>query len=87
MGVKVHLLKRVAGPSGNWGPGSTIEVAKAEADALVAAGAAELIDSMVPFVAEADVKAPAEAGEAQAKAKKETAVEKPSGKREKATEA
>ncbi len=86
MGVKVHLLKRVAGPDGNWPAGSTIEVDQAQADALVAGGAAELIDSMVPFVAEADVKAPAEAGEAQAKAKKETAVEKPSGKKEKAVE-
>lgn len=77
MGVKIYLTKRVAGPSGNWGPGSTIEVSETNAGFLVAAGAAELIAGMQPYVYEAEVKA---------LAKKETSVEKAVVKREKATE-
>lgn len=87
MGVKVHLLKQYAGPRGNWPAGRTIEVPASEADLLVAAGAAELIAEMRPYVSEAEAKALAEAAEVHFKAKKETATEKPSGKREKATEA
>lgn len=75
--VKVHLLKRVAGPSGNWPAGRTIEVPEADVAGLVAAGAVERIDTMAPYVLEADAKA----------TKRETAVEKPSNKREKRDEA
>ncbi len=81
MGVKIHLLKRVAGPDGNWPAGSTIEVGQAQAKVLVDAGAAELIAGMQPYVSEAEAKALAEAPK-----KKETATEKPVGKKEKATE-
>ena len=50
MGVKVHLLKRAAGPLGNFASGSTIEVSEQEAAALVADRAAERIAGMVPYV-------------------------------------
>ena len=86
MGVKIHLLKRVAGPDGNWGAGETIEVDQAQAVALADAGACELISGMQPYVSEAEAKALAEAAEAHLKAKKETATEKAAGKKEKATE-
>lgn len=71
MGVKIHLLKRVAGPSGNWGPGSTIDVDEATAKSLVAGGAAERIDQMQPYVREE---------------KRETATEKAASKRETAAQ-
>lgn len=76
MGVKVHLLKRAAGPSGNWGSGSTIEVSEAEAAGLVAAGAAERIAGMVPYVAEPE----------PVKAKRETATDKGAAFRRKAVD-
>lgn len=81
MGVKVYLLKRLAGPSGNWPEGSTVEVSEAQAKVLVAVGAAELIAGMKPYV----VAAP-QAIEEPAKSKREMAVEKAVVKREKATE-
>lgn len=79
MGVKIYLTKRVAGPSGNWSPGATIEVSEAEAKILVAAGAAERIAGMVPYVS-------AEEAQAKAVSRKETATEKATSKRETATE-
>lgn len=50
MRVKIHLLKRVAGPEGNFPAGRTIEVSEVDANGLVSAGAAERIDKMVPYV-------------------------------------
>jgi len=83
MGVKVHLLKRVAGPDGNFASGSTIEVSEAQAKALVAGGAAERIDKMQAFV----VAAPQATEEDRAeKPKREKAVEKAASKRETADE-
>jgi len=72
---KMHLLKRYASPAGNFAPGSTIQVDEAEAEALVAAGAAERIDAMPAFVAEAPKKE-------SAKAKRETATDKGAENRE-----
>ena len=69
MGVKIYLTKQVAGPSGNWAPGSTIEVDEAQAKRLVDAGAAERIDAMVPYVAPPVLK-------------RETATDKGASKRE-----
>lgn len=80
MGVKIHLLKRVAGPEGNWPAGSTIEVDQAEADGLVAAGAAELISGMQPYISLESGVQRLEDG----KSKRETATEKAAGKKEKA---
>jgi len=79
MRVKVHLLKRVAGPDGNFPVGRTIEVSEAQAKDLVADGAAERIDAMQPYV-----QLPVE--EVKPKAKRETAVDRASTKRETATE-
>ncbi len=85
MRVKVHLLKRVAGPDGNFPSGRTIEVSEAQAKDLVADGAAERIDAMVPYVSlESGVRSPEE--EKAPKSKRETAVDKGSSKREKADE-
>ena len=49
--VKVCILdgKRYAGPLGNFGPGSVIAVPKDEAQGLVKAGAAELVDALPKF--------------------------------------
>lgn len=80
MGVKVHLLQRVAGPAGNWPAGRTIEVSEQEAQALVAVHAAERIDSMAPYV-----ELTAEDGRPE-KSKREKAVDKGAVKRETADE-
>lgn len=74
MDVKVHLLKQHASPAGNYPPGRIIEVSKAEADALVDAGAAERVAEMRPYVSEPE------------KAKKETATDKKAETRRTATE-
>lgn len=75
MAVKVLLLKRVAGPDGNWPAGTTIDVSESHAKDLESVGAAERLAKMVPYV-EPAAKAPA----------RETAIEKPAKKRETATE-
>lgn len=83
MSVKVHLLKRVAGPEGNFPAGRTIEVSEADAKGLVAAGAAERIDKMQPYLSpESVVRSPEE----EAKPKREKAVDKGASKRETADE-
>ena len=64
MDVKVHLLKQHASPAGNYPPRADYRVSKAEADALVDAGAAERVAEMRPL------------REAGPKAKKETATDK-----------
>ena len=69
MGVKIYLLKRVAGPDGNWPAGRTIEVDEAQAKDLVDAGAAERLDQMQPYVAPPVLK-------------RETATDKGASKRE-----
>ena len=50
--VRVCLNKRYAGPRGNFGPGQTLRVSPVEAKGLVAAGAAELVEQMIPYKAE-----------------------------------
>lgn len=79
MSTKVLLLKRYASPRGNWPSGTTIEVPESEAGYLVAAGAAEMLESMQPFVKPTEVAA-------KAAAKRETATNKAVLKRETATE-
>ena len=83
MGVKVHLLKRVAGPEGNFASGSTIDVSEAQAKALVAGGAAERLDKMQAFVVAAPQATEEEGPE---KPKREKAIDRASTKREKADE-
>jgi len=87
MGVKVHLLKRVAGPEGNFASGSTIEVSEAQARALVAGGAAERIDKMqayVPLTVDGGQLTAEE--ERPEKPKREKATDKGASKRETADE-
>ena len=81
MGVKVLLLKRYAGPLGNFPSGRTIEVPEGEVAGLVAAGACEPISGMQPYVSPESV-----VRSQEGKGKKETATEKPAGKVEKAVE-
>lgn len=69
---RIHLTKRIAGPAGNWGPGSTIQVDDTEAKRLVEAGAAELVDAMPEY---------------RPAAKRETAVDAGARTRKTATEA
>lgn len=85
MSVKVHLLKRVAGPEGNFPAGRTIEVSEAEAKGLVAAGAAERIDAMQPYVVATEETTPPTPPQARGK-KKEVATDKGAVKRETADE-
>jgi hypothetical protein len=86
MSVKVHLLKRVAGPDGNFPSGRTIEVSEAQAKDLVADGAAERIDAMVPYVQLTIDNGQLTTEEKAPKTKREMAVDKGALKREKATE-
>lgn len=46
----IRMTRTMAGPAGNWHPGQTRTVEDAEADALIAADAAELIDVIAPMV-------------------------------------
>lgn len=85
MSVKIHLLKRVAGPEGNFPSGRTIEVSEAEAKDLVAAGAAERIDGMQPYVVATEEITPPTPTQAGGK-KKEVATDKGASKRETADE-
>lgn len=85
MSVKIHLLKRVAGPAGNFPAGRTIEVSGAEAKDLVAAGAAERIDGMVQYVQLTSDNGQLTTEE-PAKSKREKAVDKGAVKRETADE-
>lgn len=85
MSVKIHLLKRVAGPEGNFPAGRTIEVSEAEAKGLVSAGAAERIDKMQPYVQLTSDSGQLTAEE-PAKSKREKAVDKGAVKRETADE-
>lgn len=68
MGVKVLLLKRYAGPLGNFPSGRTIEVPEGEVAGLVAAGACEPISGMRPYVSPESVVRSLEEGKAKADA-------------------
>jgi hypothetical protein len=54
--MRVRLLKRAAGPMGNWPAGAEVELSEELARALVAGGYAEMLEP--PAVEEARVEAP-----------------------------
>ena len=58
---RVRLLKRMAGPEGNYGIGQIIDVSAERAEALVAGGFAEMVDAPAPALETATRKAPEKA--------------------------